>query len=234
MAQAKNNFLKSRMNKDLDARVLPQGEYRNALNIQVSRSESDSVGSLENVLGNELLINLQPNSKVIGYFADEQSSVVYFFVTNYLDPNPLQPTYDSTKTHGIYSYNTLTDQSVLLVSGSFLNFSQSNPIYGVNCLEQLLFWTDNRNQPRKINTVTASETTGYYVKEEQLSVAKNFPYQSMELWQEIIFLKTFCKGKYVVENVKAYYEHFIPPTAEIGRHYFWANFKIPPIEQQQV
>ena len=184
MAQAKNNFLKSRMNKDLDARVLPQGEYRNALNIQVSRSESDSVGSLENVLGNELLINLQPNSKVIGYFADEQSSVVYFFVTNYLDPNPLQPTYDSTKTHGIYSYNTLTDQSVLLVSGSFLNFSQSNPIYGVNCLEQLLFWTDNRNQPRKINTVTASETTGYYVKEEQLSVAKNFPYQSMELWQE--------------------------------------------------
>jgi len=184
MAQAKNNFLKSRMNKDLDARVLPQGEYRNALNIQVSRSESDSVGSLENVLGNKLLINLQPNSKVIGYFADEQSSVVYFFVTNYLDPNPLQPTYDSTKTHGIYSYNTLTDQSVLLVSGSFLNFSQSNPIYGVNCLEQLLFWTDNRNQPRKINTVTASETVGYYVKEEQLSVAKNFPYQSMELWQE--------------------------------------------------
>ena len=56
-------------------------------------------------------------------------------------------------------------------------------------------------------------------------------YPKMELWQEIIFLKTFCKGKYVVENVKAYYEHFIPPTAEIGRHYFWANFKIPPIEQ---
>tara|TARA_R110001583_G_scaffold67531_5_gene193110 strand:- start:360 stop:968 length:609 start_codon:yes stop_codon:yes gene_type:complete len=56
-------------------------------------------------------------------------------------------------------------------------------------------------------------------------------YPKMELWQEIIFLKTFCKGKYVVENVKAYYEHFIPPTEEIGRHYFWANFKIPPIEQ---
>lgn len=56
-------------------------------------------------------------------------------------------------------------------------------------------------------------------------------YPKMELWQEIIFLKTFCKGKFCVENVKAYYEHFIPPTAEIGRHYLWANFKIPPIEQ---
>jgi len=56
-------------------------------------------------------------------------------------------------------------------------------------------------------------------------------YPKMELWQEIIFLKTFCKGKFCVENVKAYYEHFIHPTAVIGRHYLWANFKIPPIEQ---
>tara|TARA_R100001443_G_C3295755_1_gene163980 strand:+ start:128 stop:730 length:603 start_codon:yes stop_codon:yes gene_type:complete len=56
-------------------------------------------------------------------------------------------------------------------------------------------------------------------------------YPKMELWQEIIFLKTFCKGKFCVENVKAYYEHFIPPTAEIGRHYLWANFIIPPIKQ---
>jgi len=184
MAQAKNNFLKSRMNKDLDARILPQGEYRNALNIQVSRSEGDSVGSLENILGNQLLTNLQPGSQTIGYFANEQSSIVYLFVTNYLDTNPSQPTYNPTKSHGIYSYNTLTNQSKLLVSGAFLNFSQSNPIYGVNCLENLLFWTDNRNQPRKINTVTASEVPGYYTKEEQISVAKNFPHQSMELWQE--------------------------------------------------
>lgn len=184
MAQAKNNFLKSRMNKDLDARILPQGEYRNAVNIQVSRSEGEGVGALENIIGNELLTNLQPNSKAIGYFANEQSSIVYVFVTNYLDKNPDQPTYDPTKSHGIYSYNTLTAQSNLLVSGAFLNFSQSNPIYGVNCLENLLFWTDNRNQPRKINTVTASEIPNYYTKEEQISVAKNFPHKSMELWQE--------------------------------------------------
>ena len=184
MAQANNNFLKSRMNKDLDARILPKGEYRNAVNIQVSRSEGESVGALENILGNELLTTLQPNSKAIGYFANEESSIVYIFVTNYLDENPDQPTYDPTKTHGIYSYNTLTNQSTLLVSGAFLNFSQSNPIYGVNCLEELLFWTDNRNQPRKINVKTASEVPGYYTKEEQISVAKNFPYKSIELWQE--------------------------------------------------
>ena len=58
MAQAKNNFLRSKMNKDLDARILPKGEYRNALNVQISRSESDSVGALENILGNSNLATL--------------------------------------------------------------------------------------------------------------------------------------------------------------------------------
>lgn len=55
-------------------------------------------------------------------------------------------------------------------------------------------------------------------------------YPRMELWQEIIFLKTFCKGKFCVENVISYYEYFINPTAEIGRHYLWSNFSIPKIE----
>ena len=40
MAEVKNAFIKSKMNKDLDSRLLPQGEYRNAVNVQVSRSES--------------------------------------------------------------------------------------------------------------------------------------------------------------------------------------------------
>ena len=52
MAEAKNTFLKSKMNKDLDDRILPNGEYRDALNISVGRSEDNDVGSLENILGN--------------------------------------------------------------------------------------------------------------------------------------------------------------------------------------
>jgi hypothetical protein len=45
MAEVKNAFIKSKMNKDLDARLIPQGEYRDAVNIQVSKSEGDDVGS---------------------------------------------------------------------------------------------------------------------------------------------------------------------------------------------
>ena len=53
MAEVKNAFIKSKMNKDLDSRLLPSGEYRNALNAQVSKSEGSDVGALENVLGNK-------------------------------------------------------------------------------------------------------------------------------------------------------------------------------------
>jgi DNA (cytosine-5)-methyltransferase 1 len=51
-------------------------------------------------------------------------------------------------------------------------------------------------------------------------------YFDMKLWQEIIFLKHFFKGQWVVENVIPYYEPFITPTAELQRHLFWSNFKI--------
>lgn len=58
-----------------------------------------------------------------------------------------------------------------------------------------------------------------------------YRYPDMSLWQEIIFLKHFFKGKWCVENVKSYYEPIIPPQ-ECGRHWFWANFFIKPIEYE--
>ena len=58
-------------------------------------------------------------------------------------------------------------------------------------------------------------------------------YPDMGLYQEIILLQNFFKGKYVIENVKSYYDPLIKPQ-ESGRHYFWANFRIPflKIEKQ--
>ena len=53
MAEVKNAFLKAKMNKDFDDRLIPQGEYRDAVNIQVSTTESTDMGALQNVLGNK-------------------------------------------------------------------------------------------------------------------------------------------------------------------------------------
>jgi DNA (cytosine-5)-methyltransferase 1 len=54
-------------------------------------------------------------------------------------------------------------------------------------------------------------------------------YPDMKLYQEIILLQTWFKGKWVVENVIPYYEPLIKPQ-ESGRHHFWANFKISKVD----
>jgi DNA (cytosine-5)-methyltransferase 1 len=54
-------------------------------------------------------------------------------------------------------------------------------------------------------------------------------YPDMRLYQEIIFLDKHFKGKYCVENVMAYYKPLIEPQ-KVGRHWYWANFKIPDIK----
>jgi len=51
-------------------------------------------------------------------------------------------------------------------------------------------------------------------------------FPDMQLYEEIIFLKHYFKGKYVVENVISYYDPLITPQS-IGGHYYWTNFLIP-------
>ena len=53
-----------------------------------------------------------------------------------------------------------------------------------------------------------------------------FIYPDLKLYEEIIFLDNFFKGKYVVENVIPYYEPLIPAKKR-GRHLYWTNFNLP-------
>ena len=50
-------------------------------------------------------------------------------------------------------------------------------------------------------------------------------YPDMKLYEEIIYLKHFFKGKWVVENVISYYKPLIEPQL-CNNHYIWCNFKI--------
>ena len=55
-------------------------------------------------------------------------------------------------------------------------------------------------------------------------------FPDMKLYEEIIFLEHFFKGKWVVENVVPYYEYLIKPTIILNRHSIWANFNIEEIK----
>ena len=51
-------------------------------------------------------------------------------------------------------------------------------------------------------------------------------YPDLKLYEEILFLEHYFKGKYVVENVIPYYEPLIPAKKR-GRHLYWTNFNLP-------
>ena len=180
------------MNKDLDARLIPNGEYRNAVNVQISKSEGDGVGTVENVLGNTLIFDFEsiigvPNLYCIGYLSDDVSNTAFVFLTDNTTASYKETGVGSN--HFVFACNPSAFDPVLLLTGPFLNLSQLNPIYGINLLENLLFWTDDRNQPRKININLANpegatDTATYYTTEDQISVAKYNPYRCMELFQE--------------------------------------------------
>ena len=57
-------------------------------------------------------------------------------------------------------------------------------------------------------------------------------YPDMALYEEILLLKTFFKGFWVVENVISYYDPLIAPQKS-GSHYFWANFEIPVMDSRK-
>lgn len=56
-------------------------------------------------------------------------------------------------------------------------------------------------------------------------------YPDMRLYQEIILLQKFFKGKYCIENVIPYYTPLIP-AQKLGRHLFWSNIQIPKIKNE--
>jgi len=360
MAEVKNSFLKSKMNKDLDDRLVPNGEYRDAVNVSINKSQGDgsaegNVGTIQNVLGNEKIADFSSiipgNLKglnVIGALPDDNTNTIFAFITN----NTLQPyvptgavgkassypsdqdsdnigatiigggtgyTSDtnvtttslggvgtgmrltttavagvitnvvitnpgtgyvvgdqlqinggdnnaSIRVSSVQGPITITNQGAgytapivgttsyvsgsgngkemtvsavvsggqitflritnfgggyeigdvlsvdggttsceftidsllpsysaivslnpnisssfkIIAEGSWLNFSTQASITGVNIIEQLLFFTDNRNQPRKVNV---NRNPGYYTTEDQISVAKYYPYQSIQLYR---------------------------------------------------
>lgn len=154
------------MNKSIDDRLLPNGEYRDAVNIQITKSDEDNVGTAHNIKGSTAVggINLGSDYEVVGSFFDNQENRIFYFITN-------------GTAHKIYVFYSSNGASSLLVNGdSFLNFSKDNLITGINLVDDLLYFTDNVNQPRRINVTKALASSSFYNSEAKISVAKYAPY----------------------------------------------------------
>ena len=176
MAKLQRTFLQGKMNKDLDERLIPNGQYRDAKNIQVSTSEGSDVGAVENMLGNILQdlrsknpnvywgtnFGMQQTPKCIGTVKDSQNEKIYWFLAT--DPDGIAPT------SAIVEYDQVTDivAPVLVDINNVLNFNELNLITGVNILGGMLFWTDDLSEPKNINIARFKAGSTNFITQTQV------------------------------------------------------------------
>lgn len=155
------NFTKGRMNKMFDERLIPNGEYVDAMNIRLGSTEESELGAVENAKGNEQITTLQYNeidlssdAICIGTLSDSEHSTVYWCVH---DPSNTESatgicdmivSYDVENDFLIYNVISTDDGSGVTTT---LNF---NPTFLVNAMDKidgLLFINDYTNPPRRFN-----------------------------------------------------------------------------------
>lgn len=161
MANLVRNFIKGRMNKSVDERLVPNGEYIDAQNIRMGSTEESEIGAVENTRGNEQLTEiafidgtaLSAQARCIGAYADSANETIYWFIHD--SGFPIGPT---GKLDLIVSFNVNTEvityHVVSINDNGFdttLNFDPAYLITGVSLIDGLLFFTDNVNPPRRIN-----------------------------------------------------------------------------------
>jgi len=186
MAEVKNIFVGAKMNKDLNPRLISNNEYIDARNASIINSEGSDSGMVQNVSGNALLTDFKltgVNLEIIGFYADTMNNRLFAFITDWNDssPNNMSNFAAPQSHHYICMYDVQTETGTTLVSGNFLNFSKTHAVLGIDLIEELLFFTDNRNQPRKINVETATSNKDYYSEESDISVAKYYPWKAPRL-----------------------------------------------------
>ena len=82
MAQFNKGFHLGKMNKDVDERIVPSGEYRDALNLEVQTSDGSNVGAAQTLMGNVLMSNdLVPSgSTCVGSIASNKDDKIYYLI----------------------------------------------------------------------------------------------------------------------------------------------------------
>lgn len=157
MIKLDKTFIAGKMNKDIDERLIPDGEYLDALNVTIDTSQGSTIGAVQNSRGNDKMSDIATvtglavvNARAIGAVAYEAQNLIYWLVT-------------SDNFDAIFEYNQLTDitTKVLLSTTGQLNFNKNYCVTGINYipafgdLGPFLFWSDGLNPPRRINIARA-------------------------------------------------------------------------------
>ena len=155
--EIKRTFISGVMNKDLDDRLVPDGSYRDALNITVGTSTTENQGTVSNIPGNTEKLDIEDvliangftpppgDIRCIGSFTHTVNNEIYWFLTS--------AEYDMIIRYREDELGVVSSDLLLIDvrPSGVIKFNSEYLITGVNIIGDLLFWTDDLNPPRKIN-----------------------------------------------------------------------------------
>lgn len=179
MPQLKKIFTAGKMNKDADERVIPEGEYRHAENINILNSDtSENAGTVKNVLSNKKLTNFGFTGTVYNItpkpLVYEAKNRIYWFCKDDVGCYLLEYNINNKIITPVLTDTRPKETRVLKLDENFL-------ITGIDILKtedenkELLLWTDNNMQPCCININRAKTWLPNQFEEEDILLVKKPP-----------------------------------------------------------
>jgi hypothetical protein len=143
MSEIKKQFTGGKMNKDVDERLVPTGEYRDAMNIQVSTSEGSDVGTIQNVLGNipgcaDFNSAIGDDAFTVGSISDEKNDTLYWLISgNSYNPESVFDNNSSwnsgvTMKDYIWQYSSVDGCKPVFVDKYGFSYENPNPEFTFN------------------------------------------------------------------------------------------------------
>ena len=244
MPKFTRNFVAGKMNKTFDERVVPNGEYIDAMNIRMGSTENSEFGVIENTKGNISLTTLRfentllsVDARCIGAYEDGSIETIYWFVHD-----PSFPLGNTGKLDLVVSFNTntfsLTYHVITIDNGggvdTTLNFNPQYLITGVNKIQELLFFTDNYNAPRSINInrsyaipvgfIDAGSIPAALLLEESLLVIKKPPSES----PTVQLVNTQGEQNFLEERFISFAYRYLYADGEYSATSQWSDIAFSP------
>lgn len=144
------------MNADDDYNVFPNGDYLNAENVDILSSADGKVASVQRSNGTRQIIESEVTlgDKIVGQYESYSEQRIFYFVKG------VESTIGAIQYDRIMCYDYLNGKVYKLIeqpSGGILNFDNT-PITGITKIGDWLFWTQDKEEPKRINVERAIRT----------------------------------------------------------------------------
>ena len=165
------------MNKDVDERLIPSGEFIDGYNIRVLNTTGSDAGAIENEKGNVKVtsLGLGNNPECIGSVSDEGDERIYWFVVNdlgysYVFEHDVKKAITST----VLADERDTEEQILKFNKDY-KITGVNVVYNAAKKSKLLLFTDGLNQPRMVDIERAKAFGKNNFYEDDISLYKKPP-----------------------------------------------------------